>query len=90
MSNKNGNPNKYWFRAKRYGWGWGLPISWQGWVVFIAYIGSVIAVSFVFPPERHKALFICFIVLLSMIFIILCWVKGEPTKWRWGKDKDTQ
>lgn len=24
---------KYWFRAKRYGWGWGLPTAWQGWVV---------------------------------------------------------
>lgn len=23
----------YWFPAKRYGWGWGLPSSWQGWVV---------------------------------------------------------
>ena len=23
----------YWFPAKRYGWGWGLPSVWQGWVV---------------------------------------------------------
>jgi hypothetical protein len=25
---------KYWFPAKRYGWGWGIPSSWQGWLVF--------------------------------------------------------
>ena len=29
--------HNYWFPAKRYGWGWGLPISWQGWIVLIAY-----------------------------------------------------
>ncbi len=23
----------YWFPAKRYRWGWGLPSVWQGWVV---------------------------------------------------------
>lgn len=27
----------FWFRAKRYGWGWGLPVRWQAWVVLIAY-----------------------------------------------------
>jgi len=31
----NDGDNNYWFRAKRYGWGWGLPITWQGWVVFV-------------------------------------------------------
>ena len=24
---------KYWFPAKRYGWGWGMPNTWQGWLV---------------------------------------------------------
>ncbi len=24
----------FWFPVKRYGWGWGLPVRWQGWVVF--------------------------------------------------------
>ena len=26
---------RYWFPAKRYGWGWGPPQTWQGWVVFV-------------------------------------------------------
>lgn len=26
---------KYWFPAKRFGWGWGLPSAWQGWVVLL-------------------------------------------------------
>ena len=29
---------KPWFRAKKYGLGWGLPVTWQGWVVLIAYL----------------------------------------------------
>jgi hypothetical protein len=30
----NTNNPRYWFRAKRYGMGWGLPLAWQGWVFF--------------------------------------------------------
>ena len=29
---------KIWFPAKRYGWGWGLPCAWQGWVVLAVWI----------------------------------------------------
>jgi hypothetical protein len=25
---------RYWFAAKRYGYGWGLPLTWQGWLVY--------------------------------------------------------
>lgn len=28
---------KYWFRAKRYGYGW-VPCTWQGWLVVVVYI----------------------------------------------------
>lgn len=29
--------NEYWFPAKRYGWGWGFPSRWQGWMVLAIY-----------------------------------------------------
>ena len=32
-------PEKYWFPAKRYGWGWGLPSTWQGWIVLAGLCG---------------------------------------------------
>ena len=44
----------YWFPAKRYGWGWGFPSSWQGWVVFAAFVGLLVAGPFIFPPRRLK------------------------------------
>jgi hypothetical protein len=33
---------KYWFRAKRYGWGWGLPITWQSWAVLGLWFAALI------------------------------------------------
>jgi hypothetical protein len=41
---------RYWFPAKRYGWGWGLPVTWQGWLV--AFIALTVAGGFVFPPMK--------------------------------------
>ena len=29
---------QYWFPAKRYGWGWGFPMTWQGWVAFAGFL----------------------------------------------------
>ena len=37
------NSNEYWFPAKRYGWGWGLPSRWQGWVVLAIYAVLLLA-----------------------------------------------
>lgn len=31
------NDDEYGFPAKRYGWGWGLPVAWQGWLVIALY-----------------------------------------------------
>lgn len=33
---------KYWFPAKRYGWGWGFPSAWQGRVVLLAYLAAAL------------------------------------------------
>jgi len=46
---------KYWFPAKRYGWGWGIPSTWQGWLVLGAFAVLVIVGSFLFPPARDPA-----------------------------------
>jgi len=44
---------KFWFPAKTYGWGWGPPICWQGWVVLIVYIILLIA-GMIFFFRRKK------------------------------------
>jgi len=75
----------YWFPAKRYGWGWGLPTTWQGWVVIGIYAGVIGTAAIVLPPSREPALFTASVVLLSLLLTAVCWIKGEPPRWRWGK-----
>jgi len=84
MSNQKKEKVTYWFPAKRYGWGWGMPLVWQGWVTLILYLGLVALSFFIFPPHQNPGVFIIAAALLSVFFIVVCWVKGEPPKWRWG------
>jgi uncharacterized membrane protein YhaH (DUF805 family) len=76
----------YWFAAKRYGWGWGFPITWQGWLVFAAFFALVAVGIALFPPRQAIAAFLLYIVVLSAVLIGICWLKGEPPRWRWGDD----
>ncbi|MGA2230480.1 MAG: hypothetical protein ABSH22_06240 [Tepidisphaeraceae bacterium] len=74
----------YWFHAKRYGWGWGLPASWQGWIVLITWIG-IVSVGSPLLASRSMPLFFVFIALMCAVILAICFAKGEPPKWRWGK-----
>ncbi|WP_395064976.1 hypothetical protein [Paraburkholderia silvatlantica] len=79
---------KYWFRVKRYGWGWGLPLTWQGWVVLAVYVLSISLVAVFFEPHRHPFAFAAFVILATLALSVVCWLKGEPARWRWGKDRE--
>ena len=74
---------RYWFPAKRYGWGWGFPITWQGWAIFVAFL-VLVAVGAAVIPKHSLAGFIAYAVVLSVLFAGVCWWKGEPPQWRWG------
>ena len=77
---------RYWFRAKRYGWGWGLPITWQGWAVFVAWFAVFICGTLYFIPRRPVP-YLVFTLVLSLLLVAICYKKGEPPRWRWG-DRD--
>lgn len=80
---------KYWFKAKTYGYGWGLPCSWQGWVVMVIFVAAVIATAIVYNPADNAGAFALILIALSCGFVGVCWAKGEPLAWRWGnKPKD--
>ncbi|MBV9863296.1 MAG: hypothetical protein JO267_14245 [Alphaproteobacteria bacterium] len=80
---------KYWFPAKRYGWGWGLPVAWQGWLVLVAYIGLVVAGTRFFPPRTALPEYLGYVTALSVVLIGVGWLKGERPRWRWGKATGT-
>ena len=77
---------KYWFPAKRYGWGWGLPSSWQGWLVLVAFLGLVVAGSMIFPPGTNLVPYLVYVTVLCGLLVGVCWLTGERPRWRWGDD----
>lgn len=79
------NPQKYWFPAKRYGWGWGVPTAWQGWTVLILFFALVLLGAYLFLPSRGPLSFLIYTTALCMGLICVCWLKGERPRWRWGK-----
>ena len=75
-----------WFPAKTYGWGWGPPTCWQGWLVIAAWLALLIGGSLLVPPGRHLTAFLAYVFALGAALIAVCWLKGEKPRWRWGKE----
>jgi|SRR3989338_10071014 len=86
------NPDKYWFKAKLYGWGW-TPARWQGWVVLATYIAVIIVPSIVFADRiegggEFVRWFPPLIFIATAILIGICYKKGEKPRWQWGLPKE--
>jgi hypothetical protein len=75
---------QYWFPAKRYGWGWGPPLTWQGWVVLIVWIAILSGAAMRLMP-MHPIEFLVFAILMAGFLTLICYIKGEPPRWRWGE-----
>lgn len=80
-------PPSWWFPAKRYGWGWGPPCRWQGWVVLGIWFGVVLAAAPRIALRQGAAAVVGFVTLMSLVLMGICWLTGEPPRWRWG-DQD--
>jgi hypothetical protein len=75
----------YWFRAKRYGWGWGLPLTWQGWVAYLGFFAVLAAGACWLLPRRSSVGYVIFATVDTFVLFFVCYLKGEPPAWRWGK-----
>lgn len=69
--------NHYWFRAKHFGVGWGLPCSWQGWTFFFIWL-AVLAIAAAKLMPRRPFLFTLVLAGLALILVVACHLKGEP------------
>ncbi|MFL6765241.1 MAG: hypothetical protein ACJ8FO_08620 [Sphingomicrobium sp.] len=74
-----------WFAPKRYGYGSGMPISWQGWALTIGFTAIAILLATQFrhrPPQLVAAL-----TPLVIVFLLIC---ARTTRggwrWRWGDE----
>lgn len=78
--------NKIWFPAKTYGYGWGPPKCWQGWLVVGIYF-ALFGIGALTLIESHGAgPFVGYVLALTAVLLLVCWRKGERPRWRWGKE----
>ena len=79
---------KFGSRQKKIGFGWGFPITWQGWTVLLSYIVLILIGSkSVAGSASEVGFFIVYVVFLTAVLIFIYWKKGEKIGWRWGNKK---
>ena len=71
-----------WFAAKRFGYGAGLPISWQGWLVTVIYLSVAIGGAIVFANQPLALIGILGPATAVFIFITSRTTRGG-WRWRW-------
>lgn len=76
---------RYWFPAKRYGWGWGPPCAWQGWLVLAIFFVLVALGAMWLLPLGREGAFVVYVAALCLLLVVVCWVKGEPPRFRRGR-----
>lgn len=84
--------NDHWFKPRRYGWGWGLPQTWQGWVSFGIFIAVWLGATFMLlPAEENGPLsagnIVTFVAIITVDvagFVYVLFKHGEPPTWNWG------
>jgi hypothetical protein len=82
---EQGKPD-YWFPVKRYGWGWGPPVRWQGWAVLVLYFASLVLGIRYLDTRHSPAQFLVLLVIATLILIAVVAWKGErPVKFRWDE-----
>ena len=75
---------RYWFPAKSYGWGWGPPCTWEGWLVLVCFFSLLVLAGVSFVRSQNLPAFLVSVLGLNAVLIAICFWKGEPPEWRWG------
>jgi hypothetical protein len=82
-----GDDDGAWFAAKRYGYGAGLPIRWQGWALLLGFLAAILLMARLLAP-RHPLIFIAVSLTLTagLVLVTALHTRGG-WRWRWG-DRD--
>lgn len=74
-----------WFAPRRYGYGSGPPISWQGWAATLAFAAAFLAVALLLRNRPYQM--IAAVIPLTAVFLVIA---AKTTRggwrWRWGED----
>ena len=72
-----------WFATKRYGFGSGLPIAWQGWVVLATFF-AIVAGATAYFAERTLVLAAILVPATIVLMVICSRTTRGGWRWRWG------
>ena len=79
---------KPWFGPRRFGWGWS-PVSWQGWLVTLAFLALMGGDLAVFRKSLTGAIGL---LILIGVLVAVCYLTGGkpggPTAWRQSGSRD--
>ncbi len=82
---------KPWFAPKRYGYGAGLPLCWEGWALLLGYATAVLFLPmislYVFGISSAPWISLAMLIVLTPPFVV---VARRRTKggWRWRNGRD--
>jgi len=77
-----------WFPAKRYGYGWGFPNRWQGWIAMATWLLLIVGGAVVLRPDRYPLACAAYSLLITALLVLVIVAKGEKPRWRWGDDSE--
>jgi hypothetical protein len=75
-----------WFAPKRYGYGSGLPIAWQGWAVLLVYIAILGALALTLRRNGPIPFVAAVIPLTGVLAVICARTTRGGWRWRWGEE----
>ena len=74
-----------WFAPKRFGYGAGWPISWQGWVLTLAFPAITIGTCVTFSQNKLVLFAIMIPVTFAFMLVLARTTKGG---WRWRSGEE--
>ena len=74
-----------WFQPKRYGYGSGLPVAWQGWALLIGFLVLIVAASVLIPYTLLGYFSVVTILTVAFVIVVARTTRGG-WRWRWGEE----
>jgi hypothetical protein len=69
-----------WFRAKRFGYGAGLPFKWQGWILLLSHMAAIIGLALALVAQPLIMLPLVFLVAFAPMPLYAARTEGG---WKW-------
>ncbi|RDC58875.1 hypothetical protein HME9302_02548 [Alteripontixanthobacter maritimus] len=83
-----------WFAPKRFGYGAGMPIAWQGWVLLGGFIALAIGAGLLaeYIPDIGPVIALAVLIPATIVFLVIAARRTRGGwRWRWGlRNKDSE